>query len=187
MRFGFSILCLTLASLGQALAQAPVAPFVVTHPASQNTLAATSITLTASIDGTPPIYYQWRRNGVDIAGEKAPFLIFTTSLPTGQNSSFTSYDLVAFNSTGTVTTNAAQIYVEKRTQTITFAAPPAVVSAGGGVTLSAPAPSPLPPFPLAPSPPATFPLAHLPLAHLPLATCHLPTFALSHFPTCPLT
>jgi len=44
------------------------APFITTQPLGKNTLAAFPVTFTVQAGGTPPLGYQWRFNGMDIAG-----------------------------------------------------------------------------------------------------------------------
>jgi uncharacterized delta-60 repeat protein len=50
------------------LGQTGVAPAIKTSPASQTCFAGQSVTLSAVATGTPPLCYQWRRNGVELAG-----------------------------------------------------------------------------------------------------------------------
>ena len=44
------------------------APSITTHPASQTVPAGGTATFTVAASGTPPLAYQWQRNGVDIPG-----------------------------------------------------------------------------------------------------------------------
>ena len=44
------------------------APTITTHPSSQTVPAGGTATFTVAASGTPPLSYQWQRNGVDIPG-----------------------------------------------------------------------------------------------------------------------
>lgn len=144
MRFGLFALCLLFAPLGSALAQ-PVAPFVVSHPPNVSLYPDEWVTLTATIGGDAPITYQWRKDGVPIPGATNSSLYVVASIATP----IAFYDLVATQNAGTasaisITTLPGLVYVSKRPQTITFAAPVAITAAGTGVVLSATASSYLP-------------------------------------------
>src|SRR6266404_507967 len=47
---------------------APVAPTITTQPANQTVTAGQTVTFTVGASGTAPLSYQWRKNGVSIAG-----------------------------------------------------------------------------------------------------------------------
>lgn len=47
---------------------ATAAPSIVTEPSSQTVLAGQSVSLTVFATGTPPITYQWQKNGNDLPG-----------------------------------------------------------------------------------------------------------------------
>jgi hypothetical protein len=53
------------------------APVITVHPQSQAISAGADITLTVGADGTAPLSYQWRFNGVDIPGATDPGLTLT--------------------------------------------------------------------------------------------------------------
>ena len=72
MRSGFLALCLILASLAPTSIQGQVPPFVVAHPASVSAYPGDPVTLSASIDGTAPISYQWSKNGPLSPGRPTP-------------------------------------------------------------------------------------------------------------------
>ncbi|MHB1307241.1 MAG: immunoglobulin domain-containing protein [Limisphaerales bacterium] len=50
-------------------------PRIVTQPASQAVPAGTRVTFTVQVSGTPPLRYQWQRNGVDMPGETGAALV----------------------------------------------------------------------------------------------------------------
>ena len=47
-------------------------PTITSHPTSQTVAPGASATFSVRASGTPPIRYQWRRNGVNIPGATAP-------------------------------------------------------------------------------------------------------------------
>ncbi|GIG61731.1 hypothetical protein Lfu02_61030 [Longispora fulva] len=51
--------------------EAAVAPTVTTDPAPQTVSVGDPVSFSVSADGTPPLAYQWQRDGVDIAGATA--------------------------------------------------------------------------------------------------------------------
>lgn len=82
-----------------------VAPVVTTQPASLAQPAGTATSLSIVASGSPA--YQWRKNGVNVAGATNATLPFTalTAADTA------SYDVVLTNATGAVTSNAATVVV----------------------------------------------------------------------------
>jgi hypothetical protein len=54
-------------SASLTLAQ-PSIPIITQHPQSQTVLRGGTVTLSVGYSGTGPFYFQWRRNGVNIAG-----------------------------------------------------------------------------------------------------------------------
>ncbi|HWA84881.1 MAG TPA: immunoglobulin domain-containing protein [Opitutus sp.] len=57
------------------------APQVTTQPQNQTVAAGGSATLTAAATGTPNPAFQWRRNGVDVAGQTSPVLSLADAEP----------------------------------------------------------------------------------------------------------
>lgn len=55
----------------------PVAPSIITHPASVHALGGSNVTLFVSATGAPPLTYQWQINGVLLAGMTNPSLTLT--------------------------------------------------------------------------------------------------------------
>ncbi len=103
---------------------AAVAPTISTQPQSQTVLAGTSVTFTVAANGSPPLTYQWRRNGTAIAGATAA----TFTLPSAQVADAGAYTVVVTNAASSVTSAAANL----------------VVNAGGGVGSPAISLQPLP-------------------------------------------
>jgi len=91
-------------------------PTVTSHP--QGVLRAIGGTQTFSVtaSGPAPLAYQWRKNGVALAGKTGR----TLTLDPLQPADAADYDVVVSNYVGSVTSNAATLSLE---------APPAVVSA----------------------------------------------------------
>ncbi|GAB5558930.1 MAG: hypothetical protein SynsKO_05770 [Synoicihabitans sp.] len=83
------------------------APIIITHPASQTVSRGDSVTLTAQAIGVPAPTLQWRKNGIAIDGATTASL----TLNNVQAVDAGSYDLVATNSRGSRTTNAASLTV----------------------------------------------------------------------------
>jgi hypothetical protein len=87
---------------------APVAPTITTQPANQTVMAGQTATFTAVAAGTAPLGYQWRRNGVNIAG--ASSASYTTAVTTTADSG-SRFRVVVTNTAGTVTSVAAILTV----------------------------------------------------------------------------
>ena len=63
-------------------APAAVAPSIVTQPASVTANVGSTATLAVGVDGTGPFSFQWRRDGVNIAGATSAVLTFhSVALP----------------------------------------------------------------------------------------------------------
>lgn len=155
MRSGYFASCLALASLGSAGAQTPVAPRIVTHPVPVNVAAGERFTLSATVTGTPPLYYLWYKDDVLIPGATDSSFTQIAGLPTGRTFATSFYTLLAINTAGTISSFPVAVFVSTvpttppapstlTPQTIAFAAPAANATAGSGVALSATASSGLP-------------------------------------------
>lgn len=82
-------------------------PTITTHPVSQSVSVGTSVTLSVQAAGTPPLAYQWRRNGAAIAGATgSSFIISSVSA-----SDAASYTATVSNASGSVTSNLANLTV----------------------------------------------------------------------------
>ncbi len=86
----------------------PVAPNYISQPVSQVALVGGTVTFTAAANGTLPISYQWRKNGVVIAGATAAALTLTNVQVADSGSSYT---VTASNSVSAVTSNPAVLTV----------------------------------------------------------------------------
>jgi glucose/arabinose dehydrogenase len=91
------------------------APSITTHPSSRTVSAGASVSFTVAASGTPPLSYQWQRNGVDIPGATASSYTLA-SVTTADNGA--RFRARVTNSSGSVLSNEA-------TLTVTTNQPPA--------------------------------------------------------------
>ncbi len=105
--FGNAGLLKLLLDRGYSAERLPAAPRVIRQPATQDTVLGSTITLSAMATGTPPLSYQWQKNGTNIAGATTTSLVLTNV----QFHSAGSYSVRASNSTGTTNSAAALIRV----------------------------------------------------------------------------
>ncbi|MFN0057133.1 MAG: immunoglobulin domain-containing protein [Planctomycetota bacterium] len=82
-------------------------PSFSAHPASTASCVGSTIVLSATVTGTTPISYQWRKNGAPISGATAASLTLTSITTTTAGN----YDLQATNACGTATSNVAVVTV----------------------------------------------------------------------------
>ena len=101
------------AILSVATTAAPQPPVFVTQPTSQSVTTGASVTFTVVVSSTTAVTYQWQKdggllnNGGFVTGATTPSLTLTgvTSADIG------SYTVVATNSAGSVTSNAAAVLI----------------------------------------------------------------------------
>jgi serine protease len=108
------------AALTSAAQGAP--PIIVSGPLSVSVFEGQAATVSVSAAGAPTLAYQWKRNGVDIAGANAPS--YTTQALSLADSG-TRYSVTVANSLGSVTSAEATV-------TVTLASSSAVPPSGGG-------------------------------------------------------
>ncbi|MDB6123182.1 MAG: Conserved repeat domain protein [Pedosphaera sp.] len=106
-------------------------PFVTQNPQTQPVVAGTNFSLTVGASGSTPLSYQWRNNGVEIAGAINSVLAFTNT----QLSDAGVYSVVITNAFGSVTSLVANITVIAP-PVITSVSPDQTVPAGTDVTFS---------------------------------------------------
>ncbi|MCP5542668.1 MAG: immunoglobulin domain-containing protein [Akkermansiaceae bacterium] len=87
---------------------ADVAPYIVAQPADQTADQGESVTFTVTAQGTAPLVYQWRRNGVDLGSPSTEASYTIDSVAAG---SVGDYECVITNAAGTVTSAAATLTV----------------------------------------------------------------------------
>jgi hypothetical protein len=86
----------------------PVAPAITTQPASVTVTAPGAASFSVAASGGAPLSYQWRRNGVNIAGADATTYVLN---PTAMSDSGGQFDVVVSNGGGSVTSTAAVLTV----------------------------------------------------------------------------
>ena len=103
-------------SLNRTLAVAGIPPSIVSQPAGQtvNVTGIAAFNVTAA--GTAPLAYQWRRDGVDLAGSTGA----TLGLVNVQTNQAGTYTVVVTNAWGSITSSVAVLTVNRLSQTITF-------------------------------------------------------------------
>src|SRR5258705_8957718 len=85
-----------------------VRPSIATQPQSQSVTAGQTATFSVTATGTPPLTYQWQKNGVAISG--ATSTSYTTPATTTSDNG-TQFTVAVSNSQGNVTSNAATLSV----------------------------------------------------------------------------
>ncbi len=118
-----------------AAAVAAVAPSFTTQPAAQTADLGGTVTFTAAATGTPAPTYQWHKDGVALAGATSAALTLGSLLASDAGA----YSVVATNSAGSATSNAAALTVRAATAGLAFTLQPQSqqVAAGGTVVLTA--------------------------------------------------
>lgn len=102
-----------------APAPPPVAPAIVTAPASRTAVQGTSTSFSVVASGTGPLAYQWRRDGSPIAGAQADTLV----LPSVALADAGTYSVVVTNAQGSATSAGAVLTVTQPPP------PPSVIAA----------------------------------------------------------
>jgi len=89
-------------------------PVFTLHPTSQTVAAGETATFTATANSASTTSYQWRKGGNNIPGATSSTLTVTNA----QSSNAGTYELVATNSLGTTTSNAATLTVVTTSHTV---------------------------------------------------------------------
>ena len=113
------------------LSSTPQAPQRGLQPRGVRVIAGTTVTLTGSAVANPAPSYQWQRNGVDVPGATSPTLTLTDAQPAQSGS----YTLVATNSLGSLTGDAAVVEILPLPANDSFASRARIL--GAQVSLSA--------------------------------------------------
>lgn len=87
---------------------APAGPAITTQPADQAVIGGQPVSFTATATGTPPLSYQWQKNGIDIAGETAASLTMRAAISADCGASFR---VVVTNATGATVSDRATLTV----------------------------------------------------------------------------
>jgi hypothetical protein len=113
----------TIASMYAVAAYGSItAPFVTRNPVSQTVIAGSAVSLSAAVQGSLPIAYQWQQNGVSVPGATGATLSLTNVYFTGAGN----YVLWATNGVGYTNTAAA---------TLTVMPPPTFANVTNGLVL----------------------------------------------------
>src|SRR5229473_6278085 len=105
-----------------------IAPTITTPPANQTVTAGQTASFSVVAAGTAPLSYQWRKNGVNIAG--ATSSSYTTPATTTSDSGST-FAVAVSNTAGTVTSSAATLTVNPAPVS------PTITTQPGGQTVTA--------------------------------------------------
>jgi glucose/arabinose dehydrogenase len=84
------------------------APSIVQQPASQTVTTGTRVTFTVAASGTPPLGYQWQRNGTNIAGATQTSYVLSSA---GLADDGTRFRCRVSNSAGTTSSSEAVLRV----------------------------------------------------------------------------
>ncbi len=113
------------ATSGDAILTVNTAPSLTTQPAAATVNLGQTATFAVTATGTAPLAYQWRKNGVDIAGATASSYT-TPAAVAGDNGA--SFSVVVTNSVGSATSGNAVLTVNT---------PPAITSQPGNASVNA--------------------------------------------------
>lgn len=102
----------------------PSAPLIISQPQSQSALAGDAVTFAVEASGTAPLLFQWRRDGVDIAGAHGTSLTLLSLEPADSGV----FSVVVSNDAGSVTSVDATLTVEAGEP------PPPPPGSGSGLT-----------------------------------------------------
>jgi YVTN family beta-propeller protein len=107
------------------------APIVQSQPGNLNVTVGGTAVFAATVSGTVPLSYQWRRNGTNITGANGTVLTLNNVSALNDGN----YDLVVTNRAGSVTSDPAVLLVTLGTPVAlapTIAAPPASITVAEG-------------------------------------------------------
>src|SRR4051812_31987856 len=111
-----------------------LAPTITTHPSSQTVGAGSPATFTVSASGSPPLAYQWQRNGTDISGATSSTYTLASPQIADDGARFRAR---VTNGAGTATSNEAVLTVTgNRAPTATITAPSVGTLYRGGQTIA---------------------------------------------------
>src|SRR5438093_10120647 len=89
-------------------ATTPTAPAITTQPASQTVSAGQTATFTVAATGTPPLSYQWQKNGASVSGATSSSYM-TPAATTADNGA--QFRVVLSNTAGSVNSGADTLKV----------------------------------------------------------------------------
>lgn len=113
-------LALTLLWLAAVAAQAQVPPSIIEPPQSQTVPPGGTATFTVTAGGSPPLSYQWRKEGLDIPGANSATLVINGVQPVDAGS----YTVAIYNEFGMIVSPEAILTVGVPSLAITTAVLP---------------------------------------------------------------
>src|SRR5207247_2891404 len=102
-------------------------PSITTQPANKTVNVGQTATFSVTATGSPPLQYQWRKNGANIPGATNSSYTTPATVATDNGSLFS---VVVSNGGGSVTSNNATLTVNKLPPTITTQPANTTVKAG---------------------------------------------------------
>jgi hypothetical protein len=106
---------------------APVVPSITSQPASQSVATGQTATFILAASGTSPLTYQWKKNGVAIAGSNSSSYTTPATTSSDNGAQFTA---VVSNAAGSATSSAAVLTVS------TAAVAPAITAQPASLTVT---------------------------------------------------
>lgn len=110
-----------------------VAPTITQQPLSRTLQVGSAVSFTVAAEGTGPLAYQWRKDGVNIQGATGS----AYSIPVISATSAGKYDVIVTGACGTVTSAQAMLTVTRAATTTTVASAPNPSLPGTTVSLTA--------------------------------------------------
>ncbi|HEY5551669.1 MAG TPA: immunoglobulin domain-containing protein, partial [Opitutaceae bacterium] len=110
------------------------APLITTHPQSQSVVVGANVVFQVAASGNPAPTFQWRKDGVAIAGATSAMLTLNNVQPADA----ATYTAVATNSAGSATSNGAVLSVTTApvAPSVTSQPPDFSIAANGSVTFT---------------------------------------------------
>ena len=115
-----SLLLAACGSSGTDSTNNPLAPSIVSQPASQSALVGDTVNFSVLAKGSEPLAYQWNKNGSAIAGATNPSYT-QMALPEDDGAMFA---VVVTNPAGSAQSEPAQLTVSATPLAPTISAPP---------------------------------------------------------------
>ncbi|MBN8457487.1 MAG: alpha-N-acetylglucosaminidase C-terminal domain-containing protein [Verrucomicrobia bacterium] len=97
---------------------APVAPSITTQPVAATVSEFGTCTFSVQVAGTPPLSYQWKKNGVTLDGKTAASLVLTNLASADAGS----YSVTVSNTQGSVDSDSAELTVASYPRDLTASA-----------------------------------------------------------------
>jgi hypothetical protein len=120
-----------LAQVAPALAFSLLPPVITGQPHDRTVNPGYVVSLKVDANGTPPLTYQWRKDGLATAGWSNVLTLSPTNLTTGL------YDVIVSNAFGSVTSSPARVTLETLAPGINTEPQSQVACSGSTVTFSA--------------------------------------------------